>query len=355
MSKRDFTKYIHIGFPKNFSTSLQRGFFSEHPQIMHLGIGCQNNNTKYYNEKLTAFMEMYVRYSKNFIYEDNEVKIKEEFNKLFQIAENDKNIKAVGISAEILSISFSPQDVDVVEKANRMKGIFGEGTKIIIFIRNQMDLLQSFYRECVRVGYPYSYKTFLDYQYKYHAKAFSSDFLYDKSIKLYSQLFGKENVIVIPYESVKDLSNGQLIKENKKLKILNTMCEFLNIDYVDLKFEYHNASISDSETVYKQELNQKYPHDISNITYDFIESHRLNDYFENELKISHFKPDFHDVKIKRKSLTEALEMTNNMGKRSIDYSCDEIIRNRLYMMYAESNRKLMQMTSLDLTKYNYPF
>ena len=32
------TRYIHIGYPKTGSTTLQKAFFSKHPEIFHLGV-----------------------------------------------------------------------------------------------------------------------------------------------------------------------------------------------------------------------------------------------------------------------------------------------------------------------------
>ena len=39
-------KYIHIGYPKAGSTTLQNDFFSQHSQLYHLGFGHKNINGK---------------------------------------------------------------------------------------------------------------------------------------------------------------------------------------------------------------------------------------------------------------------------------------------------------------------
>lgn len=349
------TKYLHIGYPKNFSTSLQRNFFATHPEVFHLGIGCHNSNIKYVSPEVSSWVEMYIRYSKRSIYSDNAENIKSSFLKYFKLAE-EKKYKAVGISAEILSLGYSPNDVDVYEKANRLFKIFGPNTQVIIIIRNQFDLLKSFYSECVRNGYPYSFQIFFDFQYKYHFSTFSSDFCYDKTINYYSNLFGKKNIKVLVFEEMINNLNRKLLKENDgSIKLLSDLCKILRLNYMDLDFKNLNNSLTEAQIVEKVKLNKLFPHDISNITYDFIESHRLNDFFEYNLKIDHYqKPLFKDVLTKRKLIKISTERATKNKNQKIDFSMDKTIYKRFFEMYSKSNSKLQEIISKDLSKYNYP-
>ena len=61
------TKYIHIGLPKNLSTTLQRDYFNVHPEIHHLGVGV-GSNIDYVNSKISSACENHFQYSKNFSY-----------------------------------------------------------------------------------------------------------------------------------------------------------------------------------------------------------------------------------------------------------------------------------------------
>ena len=247
-------KYIHIGYPKNFSTSLQRSFFAVHPEIFHLGIGCHESNIKYITPEISSIIEMYIRYSNNSIFYDELTRIKATFNDFFEQARLDPQKKAIGISAEILSIGFASQDVDTFEKANRLKEIFGKETEIIIILRNQMTLIKSFYSELVRLGYPYSYERYIEFMYKFHVSTFISDLRYDKTIQHYEKLFGKDNINVILSEEVKDTNSKKIIIKDGKNTLINELCNILNISYLPSDFGHLNQALTNQELAIKREL-----------------------------------------------------------------------------------------------------
>ena len=349
-------KYIHIGYPKNFSTSLQRSFFAIHPEVLHLGIGCHKSNVKYITPEVSSIIEMYIRYSNNSIFQDHAERIQSTFNHFFEKAKRLPEINAVGISAEILSIGFSSQDVDTFEKANRLHKIFGSDTEIIIIIRNQMALLKSFYSELVRLGYPYSYARYNEFMYKFHVSTFTSDLRYDRTIKHYMSLFGEENVKIIVSEEVKDTATKKIIVKDGKNALIDNICNILDIEYLSTDFGHLNQALTTQELAIKRELNKTERHDISNITYDFIESHRLNDYFENDLKMEHYKEPFEDVKTKRKLIKKAQEnaLVEEFSDFKIDFTCDPEIEQRFYDFFAESNGVLEKIIGKDLSQFKYP-
>lgn len=349
-------KYIHIGYPKNFSTSLQRSFFAVHPEIFHLGIGCHESNIKYITPEISSIIEMYIRYSNNSIFYDELPKIKTTFDAFFEEARLAPSKKAIGISAEILSIGFASQDVDTFEKANRLKEIFGKETEIIIILRNQMTLIKSFYSELVRLGYPYNYERYIEFMYKFHVSTFASDLRYDKTIQHYEKLFGKDNINVIISEEVKDSNSKKIIIKDGKNTLINELCNILNISYLHSDFGHLNQALTNQELAIKKELNNEIAHDFSNITYDFIESHRLNDYFEHDLQMDHYKEPFEDVKTKRKLIKEAQEKAKleKYQGYEINFSCDPKIEKKLYSFYARSNRILEKIIDKDLSKFKYP-
>ncbi len=47
--------FLHIGYPKCFSTTLQRNFFSKHPEIFYGGIGI-DSNIDFINEEYKRLM-----------------------------------------------------------------------------------------------------------------------------------------------------------------------------------------------------------------------------------------------------------------------------------------------------------
>lgn len=346
-------RFVHIGFPKNFSTSLQRSFFSKHPDIHYLGIGCKNDNVNYINDKITSSIEMYVRYAKEIVYQKKKDQIINWFKSEFNNAEKS-NKKLVGLSAEILTATFSSNDNDIYTKASRIHEIFGSNTKIIMIVRNQLDLLKSMYHECIRNGYPLTYAKFIEYQYKYHCSSLSSDYLYDGVYEIYSRLFGQKNVLVLPFEQLRDKQTGKMVEVGNENLLIKKVSEFLEIDYSFDDFEHHNSALSPAELEAKRILNQTNPHDISSSNYDYVESHRLNPYFKSELNIEPFTKDYANVKVKRASIAAAKEMVKNDKSLSLDYSVDQEIYTKLTSLYAESNKVLQGMVNFSLAELNYP-
>ncbi len=101
--------------------------------------------------------------------------------------------------------------------ADRLAALFPEA-KIIITIRNQYNLIESLYKQYVHVG---GTKRFLDFvnfrkgrfEYAYHDLDFTINvemFHYLNVIGYYEKLFGRENLLVIPYELLKN-DPGQFV------------------------------------------------------------------------------------------------------------------------------------------------
>src|SRR5690606_14226373 len=149
-------RYVHIGYPKSASTALQKGYLGRHNQLLHLG--CGNRAKKnywddhgYISAEINKVVEVDLRYKNAFAYDADAVK--GIFAKYFNQAKQDKMVHAVGLSNENFCFSWHG-GVDVTEKARRLLDIFGYGTQIVMIIRNQIDLVNSLYKENVRFGYP---------------------------------------------------------------------------------------------------------------------------------------------------------------------------------------------------------
>ena len=109
-------KYVHIGFPKSASTSLQNFYFPNHEDIHHLGNGFQGKGNAYIDEDVEMVCEVDVRLKKQFLYDANlsRARLKP------HIAEAKKlGAKAVGISSEFFSFALA-NEVDTAEKAKRL-------------------------------------------------------------------------------------------------------------------------------------------------------------------------------------------------------------------------------------------
>lgn len=106
--------------------------------------------------------------------------------------------------------------------ANRIKSIYPDA-KIIIFIRNQIDMIASCYSQYVQEGGTYSVERYLhhlDYKRYWRAPLFSFEhFNYYNVIEYYSNIFGKSNIFIFLYEDFENNINEFIISFEKQLKI----------------------------------------------------------------------------------------------------------------------------------------
>jgi len=82
------TRYLHVGFPKTGSTKLQDSFYSQHPELMHLGGPFLSNG-------LRDAVQLDLLMKNKFQYEQSNTD--QVFSSYFQDAEEDESIKAVGL------------------------------------------------------------------------------------------------------------------------------------------------------------------------------------------------------------------------------------------------------------------
>lgn len=111
---------------------------------------------------------------------------------------------------------------DSVEIANRIKHCSPQG-KIIIGIREQAEMIYSAYSQYVRAIGSYSLKEYLIPPGKKNKTLFHMSYLeYHRLLKLYIDLFGRENVLILPYEFLK----------SNRIEYLKSVLNFLDIDYL---------------------------------------------------------------------------------------------------------------------------
>lgn len=351
---KNITKYIHIGFPKNLSTSLQRDFFGKHPELMHLGTGANDHNLGYLDKRISIAVEFYLRYAKDYVYSDKKNEIQTDFQKYFIKAENDPKIRGVGISNEHMSFNFTPDNIDVTQKAQRLHEIFGDGTKIIMLVRNQLNLIKSFYKECVRVGYTKSYADYIEYLYYFHERNFTSDFFYDCTYSTYSDLFGSDNICMITMEEI--VNDGKLVRTtDERLLLTCKLCDFLEISYPDTEIGHHNEALDEAVIEETRRLNEKYPHDLGNIVYGTAESHRIIGYFEDNFNLPPPYEAQENVKQKREVIGNAIKLAALNPNQTINYNCNSEMLDSLADLFRPHNRKLAELTGMNLQKLGYPF
>lgn len=342
-------KYIHIGYPKTLTTSLQTSFFSKHSQLLHLGVGC-GSAIDFIDDDINIALENYILYAKEIPYLEYEDKIKNAFDKWFKYAEKEQ-YRAVGISFEWLSFNMTPYQNDIVVIAERLKRIFGKETKIIALLRNQSDFLKSLYGQFVKEGLSLSFNDFIDFSYTFKDNNFLYSLFYDRTFTLYAHLFDEKNIHFIPIETIRDSKTKQLIKEDNKIVLLQKISDILNIDYEEFDLEHVNPSLSGKELFQKLKLNQKIRHDFGNLIFEYSNMHRNRKYFEKDPLIN-IKDPFFDVKKKRLLLEEAKSLSFN-DQRTIDYYANPLIIKKLSKMFTESNKALHEKSRIELPDIYY--
>ncbi len=291
--------FIHVGYPKCFSTTLQRNFFSKHPQIFYGGIGI-NSNIDFYNKELNLLFESGLIYFNRYLFNKNI----DRFQKAVEDFKNElvkKGAKVGGFSSEHLIFNFSAQGVAQHEKLERLFRLFGANVKIILILRQPKDFIVSIYKEFVRMGCPYDFQQFAEWLYKYQDRNFLYDLRYDEVMETLLRFIPKQNLFVAWFENYKDREAANLNK------LFDEIAAFLNIS--PLSFEdvpHFNPSLSDAEILAQIPLNKKYRYDFGDIHLEGVENHRRRVYFNDFLELGYSEEQlFENVVKKRNALAEA--------------------------------------------------
>jgi hypothetical protein len=339
-------KYVHIGMPKNLSTTLQRDFFSKHPQIMHLGVGL-GSNIDYINPEISAACENHFQYSKKYAYKKVKDEIKKAFNDQFKAFNKDNNKKACGISLELLSFTFTPDQIDIEDKVERVFDVFGKDTKIILIVREQFKLIESLYKEAIKIGYYGTFQDYLEYIYYSRDKNFIFDFNYNYLFNIYSTYFGKENMIVLPIENYRK-QTGELIYRDNNCLLTQDLSKKLNISPFCGVLNHYNKPLSNQELLTMRDLNKNHIHGIGNQAYSTgTNFHRLKDYFKDELKIEITDDKLYkDARIKNNNIEEAKE--NKLEPFEVNFDYPKKIKNYLEDLIKKSNKEFQKKLDFNL-------
>jgi hypothetical protein len=214
--------YLHIGYPKTGTTTLQKHLFATHPEIDYLGKMIPGFH--YGIEELGPEIEqLTTATSINY-------KGTERLRKVIAACRVGMRDKSVLLSSE----SFvHPSSADPCIVAERAREAF-EPCKVIIVIREQRDILRSFYGmhgrfgqylfvhkdELERLDLPLSIDQWLTYCFSSFERNLTATLHYNRVICLYQKSFGEENVGVFLYEELK----------HDTARFVTKLCDFMDID-----------------------------------------------------------------------------------------------------------------------------
>jgi hypothetical protein len=222
----------------------------------------------------------------------------------------------------------------IKEMALRLKQTFPNG-KVVIFIRNQVDIIASWYYQYIRTGGSYSVKKFLYRKNMYNLfykeyDLFSFKILeYDKIIDLYCSIFGKENIDIYLYEDFFN-QKGSFIKDYRERYGFELTDSIKFEFFVKPNTRYRFILLCIARFVnYFTNRNHVFKRYFFHIPYIFELSLRI---FEKLNKFSVFGP-----RASNKTI---------LGNKTISY-----INN----YYRETNKRLLEKYNIErISHYNYP-
>ncbi len=201
---------IHIGYPKTATTLLQRKIF---PQL-----------------KEHIFID-HVNFRKSGL---NDLIWKAERSIDYDALRKKYRGSNYFISFEDLVGPFfqGSMMIDVIPK--RLELVFSENCQILITIRRQDNLLKSLYAQFIHQGGTLGFEDFLTWSIPGNNRIDLNAFNYWETHQRYSEIFGKENITVIPYELMRT-------ERQKFISALNKFFISEKLEYADLeKVEYRS-------------------------------------------------------------------------------------------------------------------
>lgn len=299
--------FVHIGHSKTGTTTLQKHFFSRHQQISYLGRPYKN--------------PIFEQEIKRLAYQDSS---NYNFAGLRDLVENFRKggpNQTVVISEEIFS-SVKSNDRGII--AERIKDVFSP-CSIILVIRNQFDIIQSFYTFLDGVvlnldrptGKLIGFDRWLKREWHNREYGYFSEINYYDLVRYYTNLFGLENVHVFVFE---DLAHH-------KKKIIGGLCALLNIEErqaFELVGQSHEKrGPSHREFTYKQ-IKSKY--------------------------LLGFEPEKH-LSLGRKLDSAVKEFMRQGPRLVLDFG---EYKKMLYEFFKPGNQNLAKDHNLPLADYGYP-
>ena len=291
--------FLHIGYPKCFSTTLQKELFGAHPDILFGGIGYGHGNIDFYNDDLNLLFESGLLYFRNGQFKDYQMRFRQVLTQFFSRAEAEAKA-AAGFSFEHSLFNFSPQSVDLDVKLARLQALFGRELKLIWIVREPLSMVSSLYKEYVNMGYAHSFDHFLEWIYKFQDRSFFFDLHYHRVLENMLEYFSRENVLITQFEQYKNQGKSDLSD------LFADITDFLGLSRINPAISNKNPSLSGLALAKRREVNKKIKYDFGSSHLDGIENHRRRIFFNRELNLQLTEKElFQNVLDKRKARDEA--------------------------------------------------
>ena len=279
-------------------------------------IGYHKTATTWFQKKFYPLLKNYIQVDRSkirdFFYENNYQDFSSKKNQIFcdeELSGNIHNGAYLGLLSE-----------NIATKISKF-----ENPKVIIFIRNQYDIIVSSYLQYIKEGGNYSFSRYIEhkeFERSNRSSLFSfKHFDYKNLIHKYQSLIGKENVYIYLFE---DFITDQELFISSFIKDHN-----LEIDLNKVDFKKNNNSYSYVSLFFARIINS------------FSRKNVLYKYYIIHLPFVY------------EYAREILRRIKIFPVRSRSFLNDEF-RQIINKKYSDSNKSIAKEYNLDLDKYNYP-
>lgn len=234
--------WIHMGYPKCFSTSLQKAFFEKHPEIEYGGIGV-GDHLSYSNKGLEFVFQSLLQHANKSFFDRN-------FEEAKSIVDDfvNKADQTIVFSLETLVFPFSTLDFETI--IERIHLLFENyDIHVLLVIREQLEFLKSLYGEFIRMGYPETFSNFIQWVWGFRDRNFYELLNYPQVYNLLKGKFGDNNIHLQFFETWK-IDPG--------IEINNRVSELLEITNKSLPIWNDNPSLNKSEQANILHVNQQF-------------------------------------------------------------------------------------------------
>ncbi len=311
---------VHIGYHKTGTTWMQNELFGSISDVF-IPLSQNKNRPSTLAKSFIFDKEGYLLNS----FDANEKTIREDLGEL-PGSKNYNEDKILVMSHERLSGNPHSSGFDSSLIAGRIANIF-PNAKILIIIREQSSWILSNYFQYLSIGGTHSLKEYLNIKYDGKRPGFSPSHIeYHHLIQDYRARFGKQKVLVLPYELL-HLDSTFFIKHIEAF-----IEKKISMDHIDFDKRYNIKN--DHYINYKlRSLNR------------YIHSSSVNNYSSLNNKVSKFLA-MSLVKLLSKFLPKSINKSfkKKLKKEIIEWSQDR---------FANSNRIIQDIMEIDLERFGY--
>lgn len=304
--------FIHIGYPKTATTWLQGCVFP------HLK-GC--SYLHFQDSRYSWFDSLLLDH--DFVFDA--AKIRARFDD--SIANADTESKMI-LSWESFAGNVFEGGGNALALTRRLHEVFPEAS-IIITVRNQLDMIESIYRQYIHEGGTLGINSFLSLRYPSPLRLEKEHFYYDRLVGAYQTLFGQERVKVLVYEQLAD----------EKHSFLSELLGFIGVDEDVVSIEARCAA--------RQNIGMSLP--------SIYLARWLNRLVYSHFNLSPLLPrklvSARHIRFALQRIADPLLLRRLKSKKGLLTTPQ---RAELSDYFRESNRRLEEISGVALATYGYP-